>query len=119
MRDIKFRVYRHFPKEEILYFTIDDLIYLKQPVQVIQEFQGVKDTLMQYTGLKDKKGKEIYEGDIVNDGDLNFEVYRHNSGEWKAGWCSLWEYISDNEIENCWEIVGNIYENPEILENNL
>jgi uncharacterized phage protein (TIGR01671 family) len=114
VRENKFRAWNKVNKT-----MYDSAIYnCKDTFDMILKHPQIYE-VMQYTGLKDKDGKEIYEGDIVNDGDLNFEVYRHNSGEWKAGWCSLWEYISDNEIENCWEIIGNIYENPEILENNL
>lgn len=71
--------------------------------------------ILRPTGLNDKNGKEICEGDIVSDGDFNYEVYQHNSGQWKAGQFSLWEYISDDETENCWEIVGNIYQDPNLL----
>lgn len=74
--------------------------------------------LMQFTGLTDKNGKEIYEGDIVREwpkksNKVSFIVYR-NKGFWvddeNYGWEGedLWNW---NKIE----IIGNIHENPELL----
>ncbi|UXR50994.1 YopX family protein [Staphylococcus simulans] len=73
--------------------------------------------LMQYTGLKDKNGKEIYESDIVR--NLYGELY---VVEWLDGSFVLTEfynggydhYIIDSSTE--YEVLGNIYENPELLE---
>ena len=66
-----------------------------------------KHILMQYTGLKDKNGKEIYEGDIVQ-----FLIHR-----------KLVEWSQEEARFTCpgavnGEVIGNIYENPELLENN-
>ena len=78
--------------------------------------------LMQYTGLKDKNGKEIYEGDIVK----NLEHGHVFSVEWGienesyAGWSGVWQGktfvapLYNGPLVNC-EIIGNIYENPELL----
>lgn len=71
--------------------------------------------LMQYTGLKDMKGKEIYEGDIL------FETFREEyfkvvfeNGSFRA---EVDEYSLDLEdYANICEVVGNIYENPELIE---
>lgn len=73
--------------------------------------------LMQYTGLKDKNGKEIYEGDIVkggliiDDDDYAFtDVVTFDDGRFQCVKCAdfdLWHY----ELE----VIGNIYENPELL----
>ena len=75
-------------------------------------------TPMQFTGLKDKNGKEIFEGDILNDSEYaqRFEVI------WRNGMFSL-KILNDNNFHR-WirdneklEIIGNIYENPELIKN--
>ncbi len=75
--------------------------------------------LMQSTGLIDKNGKEIFEGDILGtkDGLLNGVVeYRSDLGMWTN---SLIRYNNFERLCNVAsdrEIIGNIYENPELLE---
>lgn len=76
--------------------------------------------LMQSTGLRDKNGKEIFEGDVVKmaknvySEPTYYEVVRHRGGayrlESKQYGCELWLRHTDCEI------AGNIYENPELLE---
>jgi hypothetical protein len=62
---------------------------------------------MQYTGLKDKNGKEIYEGDIIRDSDGEFY------GQLPGGERSLWIHAEDLKI------IGNIYENPNLFKSPL
>jgi len=66
--------------------------------------------LMQFTGLKDKDGKEIFEGDIVK--------YPHGIGKVIFMNCSYWidtKYCCVLLYDYTIEILGNIYENPELL----
>ena len=68
-----------------------------------------------YTGLKDKTGKPIFEGDIVRfSGDENFVdpiTWNDEYGEWWANGLSLWEVLQAADSE----VIGNIYENPELV----
>jgi uncharacterized phage protein (TIGR01671 family) len=75
--------------------------------------------VMQYTGLKDKNGVEIWEGDIVTADNLICLV------EWKGvGWRATWKKRRRTETESgspdlnfrAHEVIGNIHENPELLE---
>jgi len=74
--------------------------------------------IMQYTGLKDKNGKEIYEGDICKNGDYikDAHSYNYRTEEVKyieAEGCLVgWNYNADGMT--C-EIIGNIYENPDLI----
>jgi hypothetical protein len=68
---------------------------------------------MQYTGLKDTKGKDIYEGDVIESpadrGVVEFLngqfVVRYRDGYQDVGFAP-----------SCDEVIGNVYENPELLE---
>lgn len=90
------------------------------------DFEGIE--LMQSTGLKDKKGKEIFEGDIITNGQnvmcmkkhntLGFYIEEKGKVEFIADCADLAEFEADvKEIEDFIEIIGNIYENPEYDQN--
>lgn len=75
--------------------------------------------LMQSTGLKDKKGKEIFEGDILGtkDGLLNGVVeYRSDLGMWTNSLIRYNNFERLCNVANSREIIGNIYENKELLD---
>lgn len=85
-------------------------------------------TLMQSTGLFDKNGKEIFEGDILTDGHTTGVIRNHPTlGFYTVDENSKEGYLSDTVgtedfeeakefIRNSIEIIGNVYENPELLE---
>jgi len=79
---------------------------------------------LQFTGLHDKNGVEIYEKDIVNDDELGVGLVVHQSG------CFFMMYDADTNMEflglkndkfgrlqqkRIVEIIGNVYQNPELL----
>ncbi|HHI3608506.1 TPA: YopX family protein [Bacillus anthracis] len=87
------------------------------------EFRNSKNVIwMQYTGLEDKNGKEIYEGDVVDtvyDGELftGIVIYDESELDFKAtngqeNYGSNFQYLPCcDEVE----VIGNIYENPDLL----
>lgn len=112
MRDIKFR---GWCSDDQIMETHDEW---KDLVDYIEGMAYRCDVLMQYTGLKDKNGVEIYEGDILHELDpTSFEpkelVFYPEKGCYLAGGCF---FTAENIKRNEWVVIGNIYQNPELLE---
>ena len=109
MREIKFRAW-------------DKLAKSMYQVQSLTTYKGADDILckkdceiMQYTGLKDENKKEIYEGDIIKWGEKIFVVEWSKTGAYFKG---RYTNLGYDLLCNCFrnnEVIGNIYENPELL----
>ena len=114
MREIKFRAWNEV-EEKMLNWN-EFLDTNMKNTFIAPESTGL--ILMQYTGLKDKNGKEIYEGDIVK------SYYYIPNEDGTEGERYVVKLINYDEIlckynidmfENL-EVIGNIYDNPELLE---
>jgi hypothetical protein len=113
MRQIKFRKWDFENKEMI----DGDSLAFEEYLPICQHL--TQEGIMQYTGLQDKNGIEIYEGDVLEDDEdiakVVFEMgqfmafYRNSMGEWKP-YGTLLKYMVDHDGR----IVGNIYECPEL-----
>ena len=81
------------------------------------EFKNIE--LLQFTGLKDNGGQELYEADVIkfNDGidDIYGLIsYNDEDGTYRVSYENITEHLSDREGD--FEIVGNIFENPDLHE---
>lgn len=122
MKEIKFRGY----SQTFNCWSYGDLLITRQPATIVceesgHEYEVEHDSVGQFTGLHDKNGKEIYEGEILYNNDreehcivkyyeekaMFIVKYLESNDEF-----TLWESIS-----NLYYSVGNIFENPELLIN--
>lgn len=134
MREIKFRIY---DKQLEKYITLEEYQSLHaievetDGTLILSPCYRFMDSMMictdafdvqQYTELKDKNGKEIYEGDILRFSDIDTAVV-----EWNSKYASfivkpIQDYYFDSEIlghaieYSKVEVIGNIYDNKELLE---
>lgn len=123
MREIKFRAWDEEEKK-FWYFTLEDVLKRNMSYRGSWDEKILKGEKQQYTNLKDENGKEIYEGDILriksDDGTINLYVkYDTDMGEYllvkEEEWeDSLYGCMCFNEVE----VVGNIYENEDLLKQN-
>lgn len=127
MRKIKFRAWlkeeRKMVNVETLFIGINRLCFGNSKTEDLffRDFEEVE--LMQYTGLEDKNSKEIYEGDILffRDENMKYVVVWQDTAfiiesiEIRK-YSEKMYWLDDTEI--CCEIVGNIYENKNLLEEN-
>jgi uncharacterized phage protein (TIGR01671 family) len=117
MREIKFRAWDK--KDKIM--SIPFNLYEIGTVNMENGYSRKNYILLQYTGLHDKNKKEIYEGDLITNNSRNSDnphPIEFSEGRFIARYGNL-KYDFAQEIEtDCVEVIGNIYENPELLKNN-
>ena len=137
MREIKFRGKRvdngewvygdliQYESGEVSIFSKKLSKYGYEATEMYKRDRIIPETVGQYTGLTDKNGKEIYEGDIVKFEDVSGYKDGCASVIWHEDSCG---YYLENDDDNIYdtlydftpsyqmEIIGNIHENPELLE---
>lgn len=114
MREIKFRAWDNTKQE----WTLNIMECISSRCADIWLEPALKShevIIEQYTGLKDKNGKEIYEGDILKFEDSVFEI----------GWLNKGARFGFYPVKNCnfgmgfslsrSDVIGNIHENPELI----
>jgi uncharacterized phage protein (TIGR01671 family) len=121
MRELKFRAW----SEETKSFEYFDLYEGTECGLTNLQIWARNNPIEQYTGLKDKKGIEIYEGDVVKWSyglDRNRErLYGNIAIEWDTGEEDYYPYCITSgfilpQSDDGYEVIGNIHENKELLE---
>lgn len=135
MRDIKFRIWDGAKNEWLASSSKDALPYYgfalvgevmtvqSPPIWSLDEGNVVE----QFTGLKDINGAEIFEGDIIFQkplsknsigwvGKIIFKQGAFMAEVYERGKAVMWLFLSEFRPEKTCEVVGNIHENPELLE---
>jgi len=118
MKELKFRAV--IPERNAtIYFDLTDLVHparkdLFSKRELLIPWLFVGNTPDLYTGLKDKNGKEIYEGDILSPQD--FLTVRANQQVYWDDDLAGFTTTHGLQFDECKEVIGNIYENPELLE---
>lgn len=125
MREIKFRAWDK-DENRFWYFALQDILNRKMSYRGSWDDKILKSIKQQYIELKDKNGKEIYEGDILVISGYSYEEPEFECcGEVKyvnCGYCieDEGEFVNISDFRGSYttifKVVGNVYENPELLE---
>lgn len=108
--------YKEYTKETFIMVETIDMNHLHCP-SYFTDYEIIPETAGQYTGQRDKNGAKIFEGHILTDGKNNYlvdfykgawDLKRDNNGD--PWYKSLYRYAKDCEI------IGNVFENPELIE---
>lgn len=129
MRELMGRVWDKRYKQYVKTYAIcldGRAISITGPNNDLETLDSERVIIEQYTGLKDKNGQKIYEGDIVSE---EFEYGGEKTKTiWQVRWCDdecafELHYVSGFEVDDCsldaeedYDVIGNIHEQPELLE---
>ncbi|AYC51957.1 YopX family protein [Bacillus licheniformis] len=126
MREIKFRAW-NAPLKKMEYDSLNAIGFDGRVYYGNADITGFFENIMQYTGLKDKNGREIYEKDIAEESYINpmtgKKVVDRYVIEWENGIHKM-KYIGNQKGKDryLWmrfnevEVIGDVYRNPELLE---
>ena len=117
MREIKFRAWDMQEKRMRPSFSLSEYMSITEAASEKYTPLMTANTLMQYTGLKDKNWKEIYEGDVVESSNWTKYEVRWNN---RTSSFQIWQngkYNRKFRAIGKIEIIWNIYENPNLLNN--
>lgn len=116
MREIKFRAWDKKEKRMVQVHQInwEDIDHISISFDSCWHCDIKDYILMQYTGLKDRKGKECCEGDLIRQGQSIKKI------EWDQRFCrfgfiAITDQTTDDYQQKDFEVIGNIYENPELI----
>lgn len=101
--------------------TRPKLFYIREKSYLWErkEYEVIPETVGQFTGLTDKHGKKIFEGDIAIVGRIRY-IVAFKGAEWKfshiSGQPYCYPFFASHAKDS--EVIGNIHDNPELLEVN-